>query len=48
MKCLRCKREIGKLKKYQLYKCTCKAKLMCLEINKNLILVDLSKDKGES
>ena len=47
MKCPGCKNEIGKLKKNQLYDCQCGAKLLAVEVNKKLIIEDLSKDKEE-
>lgn len=46
MKCPNCKREVQRLKKYQIYDCLCGIKLMCIEISKNLILVNLSKNRG--
>ncbi|MBU5424974.1 hypothetical protein KQI41_01010 [Tissierella pigra] len=45
MKCPSCKRDVEKLKKYQVADCKCGAKLMCVELNKNLILIDLRKDE---
>lgn len=45
MNCPRCKNEIGKLKKNQLYDCQCGAKLLAVEVKKKLIIEDLRKDK---
>lgn len=48
MICPTCKRELKvKLKKYQMCNCKCGAKLMLIETNKKLILVDLKNDEGE-
>lgn len=47
MRCIKCGKEIGKLKKHELYNCQCGAKLLAVEINKKLEIFDLSKDKGE-
>lgn len=47
MNCPRCYKEIGKLKKNKLYSCQCGAELLAVEINKKLVVEDLSKDKGE-
>lgn len=44
MKCPKCNREVGQVKKYEIYKCVCKAKLMCIEINKDKKLVDLREE----
>jgi Zn finger protein HypA/HybF involved in hydrogenase expression len=46
MNCPGCRREV-KIKKNQLYNCQCGAKLLAVEINKKLIVEDLSKDKEE-
>ena len=46
MNCPRCHKEIGKLKKNKLYNCQCGSKLLAVEINKKLVVEDLSKDKG--
>jgi len=45
MKCPKCSKDI-QVKKNQLYNCQCGAKLLAVEINKKLVLEDLSK-KGE-
>ncbi len=42
MKCVKCSREIGKLKKNQVYDCKCGEKLMTVEINKNLHIYSVS------
>lgn len=41
--CTRCRRKI-KIKKNLLYDCQCGAKLMGVEINKKLVISDVSKD----
>lgn len=41
--CTRCGRKI-KIKKNLLYDCQCGAKLMAVEINKKLVISDVSKD----
>lgn len=48
MKCVNCKSEVGELKKHHHLVCKCGAKLMCIQIKKELILVDLRIDKGEN
>ena len=49
MECIACKRPIGrKLKKNELYNCQCGAKLLAVEINKELIVMDLKNNKGEN
>lgn len=47
MRCPSCYKEVGKMKKNQLLKCRCGAKLLAVEINKELEVFDLSKDEGE-
>lgn len=46
MKCPKCNREIN-IKKNKLYSCQCGSKLLAVEINKKLVIEDLSKDKGD-
>ncbi|MBU5292793.1 hypothetical protein KQH90_01915 [Anaerosalibacter bizertensis] len=43
MKCPKCYKELGKMKKNQLLKCSCGAKLLVVEINKKLQIFDLGK-----
>ncbi|WMM26696.1 hypothetical protein RBU61_08455 [Tissierella sp. MB52-C2] len=43
MNCPKCGREI-EIKKNKLYNCQCGAKLLAVEINKKLIIEDLSKN----
>lgn len=45
MKCVECGRELGKVKKNQLINCQCGAKLLAVEINKKLVIEDLSKEE---
>lgn len=47
MRCPKCYKKIGKLKKHELYNCQCGAKLLAVEINKKLEVFDLSKNEGE-
>ena len=47
MKCVTCKREIKKLKKNELYNCQCGAKLLAVQIKKELVVMDLRLNKGE-
>lgn len=47
MKCPECYKEIGKLKKHELYNCQCGAKLLAVEISKRLQVFDLSKEEEE-
>lgn len=51
MKCTECGREIGKVKKNQLINCKCGAKLLAVEMNKNLhiypVHVGIDMDKEE-
>lgn len=47
MKCPSCYKEIGKLKKHELYSCQCGAELLAVEINKKLQVFDLSKEEEE-
>lgn len=47
MQCPKCKKEVGKIKKYQVVICKCGVKLMCIEINKELILLNLRNNKEE-
>ncbi len=41
--CTRCRRKIN-IKKNLLYDCQCGAKLIAVEINKKLVISDVSKD----
>ena len=45
MKCPKCNKEIGDLKKYKVHDCSCSAKLMCIEINKKKELINLKEEK---
>lgn len=47
MKCIACKAEIKKLKKNELYHCECGAKLLAIQMKKELVVMDLSMKKGE-
>ena len=47
MRCLSYYKEIGKMKKNQLLKCRCGAKLLAVEINKELEVFDLRKNTEE-
>lgn len=47
MRCPKCYKNIGKLKKHRLYNCSCGAKLLAVEINKELEVFDLSKNTEE-
>ena len=48
MQCPKCTREVGKVKKHHVIICKCNAKLMCVEVKKELILLDLKNYKGEN
>lgn len=45
MKCPKCGKKIGDLKKYKVHECMCGAKLMCIEINKKKELINIEGEK---
>lgn len=44
MKCPKCKRELGELKKYEYVNCKCGEQVMCIKNAKKLVLVKLGVD----
>lgn len=46
MKCPNCSREID-IKKYSLYDCECGSKLLAIQINKQIIIQDVTPEPDE-